>query len=596
MLFPTLNEIGSVRQWCDTFYGYNHNLRIGEGEFYHMKNMTGDHFPVLSPRGKRHIAVASTDSARGLIDKDALCYVDGESFYINKKGYNIGLTIEYEEDDNGVKKIKPKRLVSMGAYVIIMPDKKYININDPDRDRGEIEARFTSSGVVQFTMSMMDGEAYDVHVGAGEPEDKKKAWIDTSSKPHQFKIYSEATEKWTSVSTTYVKIASDGIGDKFSVGDGVTLSGITAAGAKELDGVSAVIVSRGKDFIVITGILSNVGEQNDAISVVRAMPDMDYICESGNRLWGCRYYELDEHGLPVRALNEIYASKLGDFRNWNSFQGTAADSYSVTVGTDGAFTGATTHLGYPIFFKENYMHKIFGNYPSNYQVQTTACRGVQRGCADSIATVNEVLYYKSRSGVVAYDGSLPTEISAALGDEVYHSARAGALGNKYYISMADSNDEWHLFVYDTKRATWHREDGTEAVAFCSRRGDLYYIDYEKKQILSVKGINQGEPEEHKPIEWEAVTGIIGTDSPDKKYVSGIDVRMKLAVGTTVAFYAEYDSSGEWEFLFNMTGVDLRSFAVPVMPQRCDHMRLRIVGAGDAKIFSICKTVFDGSNE
>lgn len=592
MKLPKLMELQTTRQWNDVFYGYNHNLRIAEGEFYDMKNMTGDKFPVLSPRSRRGIFVAETENARGLIDKDALCYIDKTDFVINKHRVPLGLTVD--KDENG--KILPKRLVSMGKYVIIMPDKKYVNTEDFESDYGSIEEEYNSTTTVTFKMSMLDGEEYDVRVQATPPTitdemldggEKLPAWIDTSSKPHQLKVYSTSTETWSAVATTYVKIGAQGIGAKFSVGDAVTISGITASELSSLN-TSAVIVSKGENYIVISGTISNIGEQSDPIKVIRAMPKMDYICESGNRLWGCRY-GIANNG---QIVNEIYASKLGDFKNWNSFQGTAADSYAVTVGTDGAFTGAVTHLGYPIFFKENYMHKIYGNYPSNYQVQTTSCRGVQRGCADSIAIVNEIVYYKARSGIVAYDGSLPTEISSALGDVAYSNARAGWLGNKYYISMSDEQDIYHMFVYDTKRATWHKEDNTEAVAFCNRRGDLYYIDYATKQIMSIKGDGTEDPN---PVKWYAVTGVIGTDSPDKKYVSRIDVRMKLDVGAIVSFFVEYDSSGEWEHLFNMTGRDLRSFSIPVRPKRCDHMRIKISGTGDAKIYSICKTIEGGSN-
>jgi hypothetical protein len=63
----------------------------------------------------------------------------------------------------------------------------------------------------------------------------------------------------------------------------------------------------------------------------------------------------------------------------------------------------------------------------------------------------------------------------------------------------------------------------------------------------------------------------------------------------VSFYADYDSLGSWEHLFTMTGVDLKSFAVPIKPKRCDHMRLRIVGRGEAKIFSIYKNIEWGSD-
>ena len=109
--------------------------------------------------------------------------------------------------------------------------------------------------------------------------------------------------------------------------------------------------------------------------------------------------------------------------------------------------------------------------------------------------------------------------------------------------------------------------------------------------MTVNGTGE---KERAPIRWSATSGIIGTDSPEKKYVSRLDVRMKLDVGARVSFFAEYDSCGEYEYLFTMTGKNLQSFSVPVRPKRCDHLRLRIVGVGEAKIFSVCKTVEKGA--
>ena len=206
--------------------------------------------------------------------------------------------------------------------------------------------------------------------------------------------------------------------------------------------------------------------------------------------------------------------------------------------------------------------------------------------------MNETLFYKSRSAICSYDGSLPVEMSSALGDMRYSNAVAGALGNKYYISMMDANNKYNLFVYDTLKGMWHREDDTQVVEFCNCRGDLYFIDHADNQIKTVKGTGVTEVA---PIKWDAVTGVIGTDSPDKKYISRMDVRMSLEVGARVAFYAEYDSSGEWEYLFTMTGTKLGSFAVPIRPKRCDHMRIKIIGHGEARIYSICKTIEQGSD-
>jgi hypothetical protein len=158
--------------------------------------------------------------------------------------------------------------------------------------------------------------------------------------------------------------------------------------------------------------------------------------------------------------------------------------------------------------------------------------------------------------------------------------------------MRDEHYNWHLFVYDGLKGLWHREDDTQAITFCSHKGDLYYIDYADKLIKTVRGTGVTETN---PIKWKAETGIMGTNTPDKKYISRIDVRMSLAVGARVIISAEYDSSGEWEHLYTMAGTSLRSFALPIRPKRCDHMRLRIEGEGDAKIFSISKTIEQGSD-
>lgn len=577
MKLSLLHELEASRDMIDAFGGYNHNLRIGNGEFYDMHNLSSDNYPVLSPRRPRGVYDVPT-RPQGLIEKDALCYIDDGDFVMNEYHYPLRLSTDGE----------PKTLISMGAYVIIMPDKKYINTADTS-DYGSIEASVQTSTTVTFTLCRVDGSEYeDVTTGETPPQDPDNTtlWIDTSEVPHQLKQYNEATTMWVAVATTYIKIHATGIGKPFSVNDGVTISGVADESLSDLN-ATMVIWAKGDDYIVVTGILDEVTTQDTAIKVQRLMPEMDFIIESENRLWGCRYGPQGD-----QIVNEIYACKLGDFKNWYCYMGVSTDSYAASVGTDGQFTGAITHLGYPLFFKENCLHKVYGNYPANYQIQTTTCRGVQKGCGKSLAIVNEVLYYKSRSSVCAYDGSLPQEISSAFGDESYFNAVAGSLGNKYYISMSDANDKWHMFVYDTAKGMWHREDDTQATCFCQCRGDLYYIDYATNQIKTVKGTGVLETA---PIKWEAVTGIIGTDTPDKKYISRMDVRMKLAIGTVVTFYAEYDSSGEWKHLFSMTGKDLRSFAVPVRPKRCDHMRLKIVGVGDAKIFSISKTIEQGSD-
>ena len=576
MRFPKLRELQSSRQMVDTFRGYNHNLRISDGEFFDMKNMTSDYYPVLSPRKKRGV-YASPESPKGLIAKDALCYVDGTKFVVNEYPVEMGLNDE------------PKQLISMGAYVIIMPDKKWINTLDVT-EFGNIEASYTSDSDVTFSLCTADGADYEnMTVSSTEPKDPENMalWIDTSTTPHSLKQYSATSSMWVQIATTYIKISCPGIGTAFNQYDGVTISGILSENLQDLN-ASMVVWAKGDDYIVVVGILDAVTEQTTeegAITVTREMPSMDFITESENRLWGCKY-GVANNG---EVVNEIYASKLGDFKNWSCYMGLATDSYAASCGTDGQFTGAITHMGYPLFFKENCVHKVYGNYPANFQIQTTACRGVQKGCHNSLAIVNEVLYYKARSGICAYDGSLPTEASYALGNEAYSEAVGGGHGNKYYVSMKDVMGQWNLFVYDTAKGMWHKEDDLQADCFCSCRNELYAIS--KGDIITMHG--SGDDYEG-DLEWMVQTGEIGITSPDMKYISRLTVRMAMDIGSEVRFYAQYDFCDAWEPLFTLRSDNLRSFSLPIRPKRCDHMKLRIEGEGMAKIYSITKTIEQGS--
>lgn len=619
MKLSQLTPIESQRQINEVFYGYNHTVKVPDGNFYDMRNLSSDNFPVLSPRPKRGTYISYGQTAprtAALISKDNLCWVDGIDFYVNGVKQAITLDPQYADTE--------RQLISMGAYVIIMPDRMYINTISPTTDYGNIEAVYapTTTAGVTYTMCTLSGDALDSTptVSPNEPADPDNMdlWIDTSQTPHILKQYSASSGMWVQVAATYVKIASANIALGFKELDGVRISGIVPEQLADLNNKTSILykVSRDEesnglhDYIVVAGILDEAVSQETAVNVSRRMPAMDFVIECQNRLWGCRYGQ-DNQG---NVVNEIYASKLGDFKNWDCFMGVSTDSYRASCGTDGQFTGAITHQNYPLFWKENVLHKVYGSYPAQYQITQNTCRGVQKGAGKSLAIVNEVLYYKSRNGVCAYDGSLPGEVSYAFGedhftglddsitDKLRNGAVAGSHGNKYYINMkSDMDGKWWLFVYDTAYQVWHKEDEFRADSFCSCKNEFYYIDHETKHIRTMFGSGTADTE---PILWMAETGVLGTSIgvaegsaalPGKKYIGQLLVRMSLAIGTRVDFYFEYDSDGVWRRVSSVTGRNLRSFYTVLRPRRCDHCRMRIVGVGEAKIFSIAKTIEQGSD-
>ena len=304
--------------------------------------------------------------------------------------------------------------------------------------------------------------------------------------------------------------------------------------------------------------------------------------EQGNRLWGCKYGIVD--GRPV---NEIYASKLGDFRNWNCFQGVSTDSYCVSLGADGPFTGAVQHLGYPVFFREDCIHRLYGSTPATFRLQTTPCPGVQQGCSQSLARVGQMLYYKSPTGVCAYDGAVPVTVSQKLGAMPCTRAAAGALGDKYYLCIQEEETTGQLWVYDTARGLWHREDDTRVRCFCTCRDDLFFVNG-AGQIISVMG--RGQPEEE--ISWMLETGMLGTLTPDSKTLTRLNLRLELAQQATV--WVQYDGDDFWTPVATVYGSAGQCFNLPVAVRRCDRLRLRLAGTGFMRLSCITKTMERGS--
>lgn len=571
MRVSTFNELPVSRSMLRRFGGYCHRLYIGEEEFYDMGNLSSDCYPLLSPRRRRG-SILTLEKANGLFAKQKLIWVNGSTLYYN--GAPVGQVADSE-----------KQFVSMGAYVLIFPDKKVLDTTTLTLK--DMEAAFSTVGTTTYTLTKEDGTPYDTPtVSATAPEEPEDGalWMDSASTPHTLKQFSAYSAAWVPIATTYIRIGATGIGALFNEGDGIAISGSIL----EALNADCIVQRRGEDYLVVIGILDEAVSQSTALRVQRKVPDMEFLTEHNNRVWGCNS---EKH--------EIYACKLGDPWNWNCFAGLSTDSYAVTVGSDGDFTGAASYLDYILFFKADRVHIVQGTKPANFQVMMQIMRGVEKGSEKSLAMVNEVLIYKSPEGICAYTGGQPVPLYEAFGNVRYQNAVAGAFRGKYYVSMQEEQGSRHLFVYDLARQLWHREDALHAKYFAKLGDELYYIT-DGGLIGTVAGstkLYEGAAEEgarESEVEWFAETGEWGMDSPDQKYISRILLRMTAEPGSRVTVCVQYDSSGIWEQKRTLTAGTRRTFTIPLIPHRCDHMKLRISGTGSCKIFSISKEIEQGS--
>ena len=121
--------------------------------------------------------------------------------------------------------------------------------------------------------------------------------------------------------------------------------------------------------------------------------------------------------------------------------------------------------------------------------------------------------------------------------------------------------------------------------------DIYWITADKRLVsgLGKSGVLED------PVHWEAVSGIQTYEYYGHKYTSRYCIRMQLPVGSSISLYLQYDSDGVWHNSGTINGTGTNSFIWPVRPRRCDHLKIKLVGEGDCRIFAIYRILEQGSD-
>ena len=574
-MIPYQSRVRTQKSYIRGFRGLDRREQMTEGAFFDMKNMSGHRAPMIASRKERGEVPYSGAKVREIMSLDvhigdriengalvALCDDRLRAFYKENgeiKTVNLFNTSTLSEGE--------KTFVVSGTKVYFFPD----NISYDLMDRS-VEKLDTS---VSFPLGALDDGYYEAVL---ESCDMDGADADEASPYRRLKI-------------NIYSLISGGKGEyrssaafssSISAGDTVEISGLE--GVEAISCFNIVSIPAGRESLVIASDMAFT-QSTGTLTVSRSVPQMDYVVAAGNRLWGCRY-GLDAYG---NCVNEIYASALGDAKNWNKLEGVSTDSWKVSVGAPGAYTGAVCIDGSPVFFKEDAVIKIYGDYPQQFTLSESVQRGIEMGSAKSAAFVNDVLYYKTADGIVRYDGGVPVNVDRALGDEVYKNAVAGSCGNKYYVSMENEAGERILFVYDTVSGTWHKEDSISIKGFCRCRGDLYFLadtDGETR-ILSVSASEGLIPEGD--FEWMCESSPEGYDTPDRKYVRSIQIRLDCTDEGECDVFIEYDSNGKWRMIESIRG-EKSPQTVRIRPHRCDSFKIRLSGRGECAVRSVTKTL------
>lgn len=649
-LLPQLNNIRKAVTSISVFAGLNKTVNTGFSnvssnnssiyiEFKKMKNLCSDDYPQLTTRKCRSRRTSDTKIISNMLSaNNGLIYIDSNGWFHygneSKAIENVDTNIKYN-------------LIQYGNNVVILPLKKYINLSTfeiteidntntditmnnslyapedinngiwlassirktllTDRYNKKLESPLGTKGKNDTLTLLKEGA-----LNKGDFEklpspityqnDLRENGLQSPSVLYRCIKRSDGYPVFMEVNDYYVRISGNGIGVGFSEGDYIKIYGMehNISDLADLSGIDVVqdttyidvlndnyfrIYAVDDDYIIIKADIDVSIPYAGTISLSRVMPeiDTDKVLEVNNRLWACSSVN-----------NEIYCCKQGDCKNWQAYtDGIATDSFAMTVGCEGEFTGIARQNDSIIFFKENWVLKIYGTKPSNYTLATYNVLGVAKGSSKSIVWINGILYYLSNKGVCQYSpGSQPVIISdEAFGNEKYSNAVAGRHDNKYYISAQNEKGEYELFVFDTEKGLWHKEDDTQMLSTVTYNNSMYYVDGNTGYVMCpdkahnlIDNFEDFENESH--FDWYVETGDLYDNDFNTKYISNIAIGVQNEARSKFRVLAQFEDGGNWTELKVIRYDNKKPHMIPVAVRRSEYLRLRLEGEGKCNIYGI----------
>ena len=551
------------------FNGYMHTASCSEGQIWDEENISGRAFPYLRPTRERADFAHSCTNA--LFAHDAMGWVDGTELWYDEH------LVGYVEDSR-------KQVAVMGNRIVIWPDKVVLNAS--------YKRLGTYTTLDALKTAVLDPKEFDAYgIGAGVPYEiyvwNGSEWASNGKELESLEAKASFT-KVTFKNGTYKDVKADcntmefeqdvtGLG--FKEGDAVAIRGCTKHPENNKTAIIREIEGKQLRFYEYAFVLdgsdgTTAYTETGTITLSREVPEMDMILALDNRLWGAKD-------------DTIYASKLGDPANWNVFDGLTTDSWFQQTGTAGEFTGCVAYLGYPIFFKEQHIFKIYGKNAENFQPSKSATMGVKRGAGQSLAIAGEVLYYLSNNGLTAYSGGVPESVAEPFGNVRYKTAVNGSDGRRLYLNMERADGGTELFCLDTGTGLLHKEDDLDVAVWCSFGEQLYALMETGNAVIANE---DSENARTSMVEF----GDFYEQTMDRKMATRLQMRLQLEEGAELKIQIQYDSEGVWRPVKTFTATKKMSFSYPVRVRRCDHYRIRMEGKGYWELQSMAREYITGS--
>ena len=478
-MLPYLSSIPSQSSISvDSFSGINVNEDISIGEYEECLNISPSSYPVISSRKKRTLCSECDGVINGTGKFDGFFYTyykeNPKEIYLRFEGNDYPFKSYSEVSDYTLR----RRFATLEKAIMIIPDNVVFHTDSKSFERINISLSANSSTLSSkfYAEGLVTGN-FDYKTI------KEMGYMTSNSIYSNTRSYTHSGSTRTFYTMTF--------GTELKAGDVVKIKADVVSPNQELtdaytkyvekmknEGFSAKIKSiTSKTHYTPKGTKTETTElifENGAvytggyygiyftsITIEKKMPSVTGIASFNNRIWA------------VGGIN-IYSSKLANPTEWNDFSidsaGTVPSaSFATSAGTHGEFTDIIPHGNYIFAFKENHIHKIYGDTPDEYRVTGIEAPGCIKDTF-ALSVCGLYLIYASNDGIYILREGYPKIISKKIGKIA--PICGAACGNLYYLLCKRGKGK-AIYVYDMEHDLWTMQSCADnAFSLCSDGKDV----------------------------------------------------------------------------------------------------------------------------
>lgn len=277
--------------------------------------------------------------------------------------------------------------------------------------------------------------------------------------------------------------------------------------------------------------------------------------------------------------NQIFASKQGDFKLWNSFQQLNTDSWATDVAGSVTFNTIGTYQNHVVMQSSVNMFELYGYKPSNFQVQEAIKVG---SFVFSYVEINSILFLANADGIFAYTGGVPRKISTMIKSK-FDSAELGSDGRRLFASVKIGS-VYHLFTYDTETNVLYREDNLNVIQFAYHNNKVHALCSDGKMFKFDSGTEV--------IEWELITPDAKDDLFNKSGLKTVEIHATMAAESVINVFVKADSDPDYRLVKSFNAQTQKSLLIPVILNDFCY-KMKLTGRGYVKLSGVKRVVQKG---